>query len=86
MKNENKTMTIDEINSFCNSDEVTKYKGIFTVRRCFYYGNNWKNITIEKLKTVPNIEIINSGEQWRPFRGGDTIKKGSHYWITFKFI
>jgi hypothetical protein len=36
------------------------------------------------LKAFPNAEILNSGDEFKPFRGGAPVAKQSHIWIDFK--
>lgn len=41
---------------------------------------------IDKLKEkYPDIIITDNGTKFVPFRGGDSLAKGSHYWVKFKF-
>lgn len=76
----------------CSDQALVKSKGVYTYRRGFYFTNG---------KTVRDIQafleskleaagigylVVASGEQWKPFRGGDTLRQGSHWWVTFQII
>ncbi len=68
-------------------DEVVKYKGAFTFRRGFYYRHGFTSEQlVEKLRSqLPdNIQIIDSGEIWKDFRGGAPLAKQSHWYVTIK--
>jgi hypothetical protein len=41
---------------------------------------------MNKAGLAERFRIIDSGEQWKPFRGGDTLKQGSHWWVKFSII
>lgn len=73
-------------------EALTKYRGVYTYRVGFFYtfGRNRCSIR-DNLITALNkagiyVTIIDSGEQWKPFRGGDTLKQGSHWWVKFSII
>ena len=64
-------------------------KGNFVVLKGFFYHNGY---TAEKLATAiqnrlaPDytITVVNTNEVWKPFRGGDSVRKGSHFRVDFK--
>jgi hypothetical protein len=61
-------------------------KGNYVIRQGFYYRNGRsQHIMEEKLKDkFPNVEVIDKGEKFVDFRGGDNIEQGSHFWVEFK--
>lgn len=66
-------------------DQVTFSKGVFTVRRGFYYRHGK---TVQDLENVvktafPDVVIIDSGEVWKPFRGGASVATQSHWFVKF---
>ena len=75
-----------------NPEALTKYRGVYTYRKGFYYtmGNNHYKVRDDLIVALykANIDavILDSGEQWKPFRGGDTLKQGSHWWVKFTII
>jgi len=70
-------------------DDVFCSKGNFVVLKGYFYTNGY---TPEKLaERVANvlapdyqIEVVNMQQVWKPFRGGDTVRKGSHFRVDFK--
>ena len=71
---------------------VSKYKGIFTVYKSYFYR---MGMTPEKLKTHVSMcleklglsyEMLDCGDHYAAFRGKDTVKQGSHFWVSFKII
>lgn len=70
-------------------DAVTKYKGVYTYRRGFFFtmGCTSKKVSCDVSKALTEAGIVHAivdfGQQWRTFRGGDTLKQGSHWWVKF---
>lgn len=75
-----------------NSEALTKYRGVYTYRAGFFYtfGNDHhkvrENLVQALNKAGINANILGSGEQWKPFRGGDSLKQGSHWWVKFEIL
>lgn len=70
-------------------DMLSKNKnGNYIIRQGFYYRNGRSQyIMCEKLQEkFPNVNVVNMGERFVPFRGGDTIAQGSHFWVEFNFV
>ena len=66
-------------------DSVSKYKGVFTVRRGFFYthgGTADKCVNTVLLK-IPGATIIESDEIWKAFSGGAPLAKQSHWYVKF---
>ena len=66
-------------------DTVSKYKGVFTVRRGFFYrhgGTTDKCVNTVLLK-IPGVKIVDSGEIWKAFNGGALLKNQSHWYVKF---
>lgn len=57
----------------------------FTVRRGFFYTNGRTAAHFAEIVKIalPNVRIIDSGEVWRPFRGGASTAQQSHWFVTF---
>ncbi len=78
-------MTVKQIKENIMADEVTYSKGVFTARTGFFYqsGRSVQNL-IERVKeVVPNATILESGEQYRQFRGGASLRTSSHWFVKF---
>ena len=73
-------------------ESLTKYRGVYTYRVGFFYtfGRDHRtirdNLVAALNKAKIDFVIIDSGEQWKPFRGGDTLKQGSHWWVKFSIV
>jgi hypothetical protein len=83
-----KTETIREILG-AQSYELTKYKGVYTYRRGFFYRLGMNQVKVCE-KVEKNLKdagisytIIDCGEQWTPFRGGSSLKDSSHWFVKF---
>lgn len=83
-------MKTSEIQSalFGYADSVGRMKnGHIIVRRGFFYKHGMdssifadKVIKTLQKKGIP-AQLINHYEQWKPFRGGDSVAKGSHFGV-----
>jgi len=60
-------------------------KGVFTVRREFYYshGKTERDLEQDILKVVPTARILGSARIDNPFRGGEGVRRNSHWWVAF---
>ena len=80
-------MTLDILNTagVCMDTLSKKRNGNYIARRGFFYTNGCSGDSLAgKIKTkFPEVTIIDSGDHWKPFRGGDTIKQGSHFYVKF---
>lgn len=67
-------------------DTLTKNKkGNYVLRKSFYYRTNSASKIAELLKAkFPKVEIVDTWDKFVPFKGGDTVAKGSHYGVEFK--
>ena len=76
---------IKTIKSKLRVDTVSRRGEIYTVRQSYFYhhGRNEQNIIDDIMENFPNAKIIDSGDHWAPFRGGDSVAKGSHLYVKF---
>ena len=86
-------MTKKEIEKILTVNEVSKTKeGNFIARKGFYYKHGkteedlGKSIISDLMKAGIKYKIIDSGEEWRPFRGGASLRTQSHWWVKFNVI
>lgn len=84
-------MQIYDMKHIIGLDQVSTRDGITTIRRSFFYGINngdaWADRVMNALKAEGFIvERIENGTQFKPFRGGDSVAKGSHYWLKVKVL
>lgn len=79
--------TLKEIKQTLEFDSYSLKNGVFTVRKGFYYrfGNSEEKFVEKILEKFPTAKIIESGEVWKPFRGGASIANSSHWFIKFTF-
>lgn len=71
-------------------ESLTFSKGFFTFRKGYFYthGKTADQVfvnTVEKLNaagfTVTDVEF---GDKYAPFRGGENVKRNSHWWMKCK--
>lgn len=73
-------------------EALTKYRGVYTYRVGFYYTHGIDHCKVRDSLTEAlnkagiDAVVLSSGEQRKPFRGGDTLKQGSHWWVKFQII
>lgn len=78
-----------EVLGIYNSESLTKYRGVYTYREGFFYTHGRDSYKVAQIisarLTSAGIqhEILDSGEQWKAFKGSDTLKQGSHWWVKF---
>jgi hypothetical protein len=81
-------MTMKQIRAALETvaDSVGRSKGDVVVRRGFFYK---QGMTSEKFAEQVNAalekvglpqRVVACGEKWAPFRGGQTVAQGSHFW------
>ena len=78
-------MTNNEIKDKLFVDKVAVSKGVYKIYQGFFYTHGYTAEKLaEKVKSVfPEAKIIGSGEQWKDFKGGESIEKQSHWWVKF---
>lgn len=76
----------EEVREELVCDQVTKRHNRYTARRGFYYRNGYTAEAFVKLvrAAYPAAKIIDSGEIWKPFRGGAKTQDSSHWFVTFE--
>ena len=80
-----KKITRNEVSEKIRCDQVTLSKGVFTARRGFFYrnGRSVQNLIDAVKAEFPEATILDSGEIWRPFRGGASVAAQSHWFVKF---
>jgi len=76
-----------DVRNIIGIDSCSKRSDVFTARKSFFYTHGY---TADKfvdrvLKAFPDAIILDSGEVWKPFRGGASIAKQSHWFVKFTF-
>jgi len=76
----------EELQQLIGCDQVTKSKGIYTARKGYFYRHGFDEYKMaKKIKSVlPDAQILDKGDHWATFKGGDSIAKGSHWWVKFR--
>jgi hypothetical protein len=65
-------------------------KGEIVFRRSFFYrmGNTGEKFAARISSKLNELEIkhtlVDCGEEWKPFRGGQTVAQGSHFYAIVK--
>lgn len=70
-------------------DALSKSKGKFKVFKGFFYTHGYdegkyKTKLIECLGS-DKVHNVESHYQWKAFRGGDSVQKGSHWAVSFQY-
>ena len=67
-------------------DEVTVRKGIYTARQGFFYTHGRTSFHLfSEVSTAmhPWFTMTTHGTEHKPFKGGDSVKNSSHFWVNF---
>ena len=67
------------------ADSVTLRNGVWTARRGFFYahGGSAEAFAAAVRRALPTATVLDSWEKWTPFRGGDSVARGSHWGVKF---
>lgn len=67
------------------ADTVSVRNGVYTARRGFYYthGRTADALADAVRRAIPGATVTGSGEHWAPFRGGQSVRDGSHWFVSF---
>ena len=82
-------MTHEEIRKRIGSDTLGKKRnGNFLARYSYFYTNGrTPEKCAERIKTSflnSQVEIINTYNQWKAFKGGASVANQSHFGVEFK--
>lgn len=77
--------TLKQVRDAISADTYSLRAGIFTVRRSFFYtaGRTADQFAAAVKAAFPTAVVIDSGEVWKPFRGGQSVANGSHWFVKF---
>lgn len=80
-----KTMTLKQVRETLSADSYSVKNGVFTVRRTFFYacGGSADKFAAYVKSAFPAATILESGEVWKPFRGGASVAQSSHWFVKF---
>lgn len=79
-------MKLQEIKDTLGADTISKKGTVITVRKSFFYTGGFtpQAYVTKVLAAFPGAKIIDSGEIWRPFRGGASVAQSSHWYVKFE--
>lgn len=73
------------------ADTITKNRqGNIVFRRSFFYRNGQSaegfatGIVSQLTQAGINAVQVGCGEKWATFRGGSSVRQGSHWWVAIK--
>jgi hypothetical protein len=77
--------TIKEIKEKIHADAYSLKNNVFTLRWGFFYkmGKTTELHRNKVLEAFPDAVIVDSGEVWKPFRGGSSVANSSHWFVKF---
>jgi len=78
-------ITPKQVRSALLADSYSVNDGVFTLRWGYFYS---RGVTVQDkinyvLEKFPKVKIIDSGNNWKPFRGGATLRNQSHFFVSF---
>jgi len=82
-------LTAPKLQEILSVSHLSKHRGVFKAYRGFFYRHGhtaekfFARIDEELTKAGIAHTMVDCGEQWTPFRGGDPVQKSSHFWATF---
>lgn len=80
----------DNITGYSTVSKTRDKTGNFIFRKGFFYcfGQDQHSfadsITNQLSKLNIEHEVVDKGEKFVTFRGGDSVAQGSHWWVTVK--
>lgn len=78
-----------QLSENCDPQCLSLSSGVFTYRKGYYWTPSVAPIeffrkNLQKLSEKFDVTDVIYGDNYHPFRGGEGIKKNSHYWMKFK--
>ncbi len=69
--------------------QLSKSKGLFVARRGFFYTHGYTaekfaaSVKAELAKQGVEINVVETGEVWKPFKGSASVAQSSHWFVKF---
>ena len=82
-----KKTKLADIKSAIGCSTVSKNKaGNYIARNGYYYrhGATEDDFAERILKKIQNIEVVDTKDIWKPFKGGASVANQSHFYVEFK--
>jgi len=78
-------ITMKEIKEKISADSYSRRGEVITIREQYFYtlGKTTQTIIDRVLKSYPKAEIVDSGNHYANFRGGDSVAQSSHWFVKF---
>lgn len=78
--------TLKQVREALDVDSASVKNGVFTVRRGFFYRHGFTAdaLAASVKRAFPTAKVLDSGEVWKPFRGGAPVSKQSHWFVKFE--
>lgn len=79
------TTKLDVMKCEIGADTISKRNGVYTARKEFFYtkGKTAADFVKRVTDAYPGAKILDSGEVWKPFKGGATTANSSHWFVKF---
>jgi hypothetical protein len=67
------------------ADLVTLKKGVYKAFLGYFYrhGQTAEGLAAKVREAFPQAQILETGDAWKPFKGGASLTQQSHFWVTF---
>jgi hypothetical protein len=85
-------MNLNEMKQIIDCSQITLRKGVFTFRQGYFYtfGKTSKIFLNEVKKRLDDhgvkYKIIDSGNKFTSFKGGEPVSKQSHWWVKLEVL
>lgn len=78
-------LTAKQVKEQLRIESVSVKGGVYTVRQGFYFqmGKTAANLENKVKQAFPNANIVDKGEVFKPFVGGQSVAQGSHWYVKF---
>ncbi|MDD5651555.1 MAG: hypothetical protein PHF86_14265 [Candidatus Nanoarchaeia archaeon] len=85
MKNHGTINLTEQLKSTLSASTLSKKSGVYTARWSYFYTSGiTSDHKVAKVKSVfPQATIIDSGDVWKPFKGGASVANQSHWYVKF---
>lgn len=85
MKQDAGKLTAASVRELLRVDTVSLRDGVYTARRQFFYrmGGTPEQLEARVRQVLPGATVLSSGEVWKRFNGGASVRNSSHWYVTF---
>lgn len=77
---------LEDMKLAIGADTISKRGAVITIRKEFFYrhGGSAEKMVDRVRALFPAATILDSGDIWKPFRGGASVAQSSHWFVKFE--